>query len=80
MACSRNTDTKRIPPQPTLRRMGYPAREKMKSYLKQFIKEEQGGETLEWLVVLAVAAGVIAIGVAVMQKGNGKLSNFINTI
>lgn len=50
------------------------------SYLKRFLEEENGGETLEWLVVLAVAAGVIAIGVAVMNKGNGKLTNFINAI
>lgn len=52
----------------------------MGKYIKRFLEEEQGAETLEYLVVLAVAAGVIAIGVKTMKKSNSKLANMIDGI
>ena len=52
----------------------------MRKYFKRFMKSEFGGETLEFLCVLAVAAGVIAIGVKAITNGNSVLANMINGI
>lgn len=52
----------------------------MRRYIKQFLKDEFGGEALEFLCVLAIAAGIIAIGVKAMSNSNAKLSNMIDGI
>lgn len=52
----------------------------IKKYAKKFFKNEYGGESLEFLCVLAVAAGVIAIGVSVVADGNSVLADMINGV
>lgn len=52
----------------------------IKKYAKRFLKSEYGGESLEFLCVLAVAAGVIAIGVNVVANGNSILADMINGV
>lgn len=52
--------------------------------IKEFVKNESGMETIEFVVVLAIVAGLIAIvtrvGTAITSKGNGAEEAITNGI
>lgn len=52
----------------------------MKKLLKKFIKGEEGGEMIEWGVVLLIAALLIAIAVGISTTLGDKLTNAGNAI
>lgn len=59
----------------------------MRKYIDSFIKEEDGMETIEFVVILAIVAGLIAIisavGSTVRQKATeaqGEITNGLNSI
>lgn len=49
-------------------------------YLKQFIYNEDGVETIEWIAILAVTAGLIAIVGSAAKTVKGKLKGVAKAI
>lgn len=49
-------------------------------YLKQFLREEDGVETIEWIAILAVSAGIIAVVGSAAKAVKGKLKGVANAI
>lgn len=59
----------------------------MKKYFNRFVREEDGMETIEFVVILAIVAGLIAIisavGTQVTEKATtaqGKITEGLNSI
>ena len=59
----------------------------MRKYINSFIKDEKGMETIEFVVILAIVAGLIAVisavGVTVRKKAdeaNTEIMNRLNEI
>lgn len=49
-------------------------------YLKEFIQDEEGLETMEWLAILCVTAALIAIIAKVASSMKGKLSGLASSL
>lgn len=47
----------------------------MRTYMRDFLKNEEGVEAMEWLAIVTVAAALIAIAAAFGDKIKAKLSN-----
>lgn len=52
----------------------------MYTYLKKFIRDEDGVEAMEWMAIVAVAAALIAIAASCGDKLKDKLSGIANSI
>ena len=52
----------------------------MQSYVKNFIKEEEGVEAMEWMAIVGVAAILIVIAAKCGNKLQTKLKNIASNI
>ena len=50
------------------------------SYLKEFINNENGVETMEWIAIISVTAGLIVIAAKCGNKLKQKLSGIAGNI
>lgn len=52
----------------------------MKNYLQQFIREEKGVETMEWIAIISVTAVLIVIVAKCGKKMSSKLKGIASSI
>lgn len=52
----------------------------MKPYVRSFVKDEEGVETMEWMAIVAVAAILIGIAVKCGNKLQSKMKNIASNI
>lgn len=49
-------------------------------YINEFINDENGVETMEWIAIISVTAGLIVIAVKCGNKLKQKLSGIVGSI
>lgn len=50
----------------------------MREYLKSFMEQEEGVESMEWLAIVVVAAAMIGVAIACGDQIKGKLSSALS--